>query len=974
MPEEAAPLRRPVRRRRRALLPTLIALGVLLVLFSIFTSIYTDLLWYRSVGFSSVFSHVLRTRLILFVLFGALMAGAVAVNFVLAFRARPAYQALVPGQAELDRYRMAIDPYRRWIVIGLVALIGLLGGSSAAGQWRTYMQWRNGVSFGVKDPQFHKDISFFVFTLPMWRWVLGFAFTVVVLSIIAAVATHYLYGGLRLTPVMGERATPAARVHLSVLLGLFVLLKAIGYWLDRYSLAVKGGQVGRASFTGLTYTDVNAVLPGRTILAAAALICAVLFFANVAFKNWLLPGIAVGLLLISAILIGGIYPAVVHRFQVKPAEPDKEAPYLARNIAATRAAYGVDNAKVSEYSAKTDATQNQLRGDAETTTSIRLLDPNVLSPTYQNLQQIKGYYDFPDTLSVDRYTIDKKKRDVVLAVREMDLAGLPAEQRGWVNDHTVYTHGFGIVAALGNTAEKDGKPSFISSDIPPIGSLGTYEPRVYFGQRSPSYSIVGGTGAIELDYPADTASGTGQQNTSYKGKGGVKVDSLFRKILYASKYQDTNILISSRVSKGARILYVRDPKARVEKVAPWLTLDGQPYPAIVDNKILWVVDGYTTANGYPYSTRTDLDAATEDSQTTAGTAVLTPTNNINYIRNSVKATVDAYDGTVTLYQWDEKDPVLKTWMKAFPGTVKPKAGIDAALLAHLRYPEDMFKVQRDILARYHVTDSQAFYNGGDYWRIPDDPTSGATSKLQPPYYLTLEMPGQSSPSFSLTSSFVPSGRRENLAGFIAVNSDPGPDYGTIRVLQIPRSVQISGPQQAQNAFSQPAITTQLNVLKIANLVKYGNLLTLPVGGGLLYVEPVYVQASTGTGSFPQLSKVLVGFGEKVAIGSTLQEALDTIFGGRSGVNTGEQPPGTTTPPPGGTTTNADLQRALADAQKALADSAAALKAQDFTAYGEAQKRLQDAISRAVAAEQKASTTTPGTPSPSPSPTGSTTGS
>ena len=381
------PPRRPTatrgRRRGRALLPTVIIAGVLLLIFSIFTGIYTDFLWFKSVGYSSVFTKELSTKTLLFLVFGALFAAAVAVNFVVAWRTRPAYQALIPGQQELDRYRMAIDPYRRYVVLAIVALLGLIAGSSASSEWRTYMQWRNGVSFGVKDPQFGMDISFFTFDLPWYRFVLSFAFATVLLSLIAAAITHYLYGGLRLQASFGERATPAARVHLSVLLGTFVLLKAIAYWLDRYSLAVKDDRIGKADFTGLTYTDVQAVLFGKLTLSAIALICAILFFTNIVRRTWLLPGLGVGLLLLSALLVGGVYPAVVQRFQVKPAEPDREAPYIQRNIEATRTAYNIDDVDVQDYSAKTDVAAGQLRADSDTTASIRLLDPAVLDSLRQ---------------------------------------------------------------------------------------------------------------------------------------------------------------------------------------------------------------------------------------------------------------------------------------------------------------------------------------------------------------------------------------------------------------------------------------------------------------------------------------------------------------------------------------------------------------------------------------------------------------
>jgi uncharacterized protein len=979
-PEGAGAPRRPVmpgRRRGRALLPTILIVVGLLIAFSIFTGFYTDLLWYQSVHYTNVFTTTLRAKSLLFFLFGILFAVAVGANFVIAYRTRPTYQALIPGQAELDRYRIALDPYRRLVVAAVCVLLGLISGSSAAGSWRTYLLWRHGASFGQKDPQFGKDISFFTFDLPFYRFVLGFAFATVVVSLIAAAATHYLYGGLRVQPLLGERATAAARVHLSVLLGTFVLLKAIAYWLDRYGLAVKEGHIGRADFTGLAYTDVNAVLLGRSILAIISLICAVLFFANIIRRTWLLPGVGVGLLLLSALLIGGIYPAIVQRFEVKPSEQSKEQPYIKRNIDATRAAYGIDNVQVRTYSATTEATANQLRADSDTTASIRLLDPAKVSPTFKNLQQIKSYYDFATDLDVDRYVLDGQKRDVVVAARELDLTGLPAAQSNWINDHTVYTHGFGFVAALGNTSD-GGRPSFVSSGIPPTGALKVGQPRIYFGEESPDYSIVGapkGASPQELDFPTDTGAG-GQQNNTYDGGGGVAVGSFWRKLIFATKYQESNIFLSNQVNADSRILYDREPKTRVEKVAPWLTLDGDPYPAIVNGKIVWIVDGYTTSNGYPYSTRSSLDDVTTDSRSTSATALVTPVSRqVNYIRNSVKATVDAYTGKVTLYQWDTKDPVLKTWMGAYPNTVQPFSAISDELMAHFKYPEDLFKVQREMLANYHVTKASAFYSGGDFWRVPVDPTQDATdSGLQPPYYLTLRMPGQTQSTFSLTSAYVPTGDRNNLSAFVAVDADPGPDYGQFRVLQLPRSVQINGPSQVQNAFrSDDQVAEQLNILSRGSKVQFGNLLTLPVGGGLLYVEPVYVQAEATT-SFPLLRKVLVSFGDKVAFEDTLQGSLDKVFSGESGATTGGDT-GTGDTGNGTTVTNnQELATALADAQKALTDSAAALKAGDFAAYGVAQAALKDAIDRALAAEASPKSKPSGTASPKPSSSPSASGS
>jgi uncharacterized membrane protein (UPF0182 family) len=588
----------------------------------------------------------------------------------------------------------------------------------------------------------------------------------------------------------------------------------------------------------------------------------------------------------------------------------------------------------------------------------------VVSDAFRQLEQVRGYYAFPDSLDIDRYRIDGRSRDTVIAVRELQLDGVPEAQRNWVNDHTTYTHGFGVVAAYGNQRTSDGKPVFAEGDIPPVGVLGRYEPRIYFGEQSPSYSIVGAPtdqSPVEFDYP--DASSSGERRTKYTGRGGVAMGTFARRFAFAIAQQDLNILVSDRINARSRILFDRHPRERVEKVAPWLTLDGDPYPAVVNGRVQWILDGFTTSDAYPNSQNTTLQAATSDSLTERTRSVAALANRrVNYLRNSVKATVDAYDGTVTLYAWDPSDPVLKAWMGVFKNTVKPLSQISGQLMSHLRYPEDLFKVQRALLGRYHVSDAQSFYSGNDFWRVPDDPTqTGAVD--QPPYFLTLQMPGQTAPSFSLTSTFIPAGGARNvLTAFAAVDADAGSQagrkrdgYGTLRVLQLPRDAVVSGPGQVQNNFNaNPAVSQSLNLLRQGkSTVQSGNLLTLPVGGGLLYVQPVYVSGAGNT-SYPLLQKVLVSFGDKIGFADTLDQALDQVFGGDSGASAGDA--GTPGAGGGGTTGGATqtpqqrLRQALAEAQQAITDGQAALAKQDFAAYGQAQQRLQQALQRAVDAE------------------------
>jgi uncharacterized membrane protein (UPF0182 family) len=930
--------------------PLAITAGILVALGALFTSLsgfYIDWLWFKSVDFTSVWSTILSTKVQLFLITGLITSIVISLNIYLAYKRRPFY---VPTSIELngvERIRAQIEPILRLVFLGLFLAITYFAGTSGTLYWREWLLFKNSTSFGVKDPQFNLDISFFAFKLPLYQAMISWAISALVLAALASAFVHYMYGGIR-TVGQGDRTTVAARVQLSILLGLIVLMKAVAYWFDRYALALKENKL----ITGATYTDVNATLPAKSILAGIAVICALLFFANIVRRSWLLPAAGTALMVVSSVLIAGIYPGAIQQFQVKPSESSKEAPYIQRNIDATRAAYGLTDVDVQEYNAVVAPNAGQLAGDAATISNIRLMDPAVLSATFRQLQQIKPYYGFTETLDIDRYTVNGTTRDAVVAVRELNIDGNPS--RNWINDHLVYTHGFGFVAAFGNTVDADGKPNFIVGDLPPTKGLGDFEPRVYFGENSPEYSIIGGSKdsePVEFDYP-DDSSASGQKNVTYTGTGGVPVGGVLNKLLFAIKYGEQRILLSSLINKDSKILFERNPRDRVAKVAPWLTLDGDPYPAVVDGKITWIIDGYTTSSGYPYAQGTSLSSATQDALTANSNSITAQQNQkVSYIRNSVKATVDAYNGTVTLYQWDEKDPVLKSWMKAFPKSVKPKSAISKDLFEHLRYPEDLFRVQRDILSSYHVKDAASFYGGQDFWRVPSDPsTFGGNAGVQPPYYLTLKLPNQKEPAFSLTTPFVPRGVRENLTAFAVVNSKPGADFGKITVLQLPRSTAISGPSQiASNFEAKPEVANTLSLLRQGGSdVVLGNLLTLPVGGGLLYVQPVYVRATSNSAAYPLLQKVLVSFGDQIGFDSSLKGALDQVFGGNSGTSAST---GSTTP--NATDSKSNLASALASAKQAIADGQAALAKGDWVAYGRAQDRLKSAIAAAIAAQSKA---------------------
>ncbi len=971
----------------------MVVLVILGVLFMLTAQLWTEWLWFDAVGYLEVLRTEWLTRAVLFLAAFAVMAGAVYASLSVAYRTRPVYAPSTPEQASLDQYREMIEPLRRLVMITAPAVLGFFGGLAASAQWQTVLLFLNAETFGEVDPHFGIDLSFYLFTLPAVRFVVSFLMAVAVISGITAVATQYLYGGLRFGGG-GERTTRAARLQLGITAAVIMLLIGGNYWLDRYSILTRTG--GGDVAAGASFTDVHAVLPSKIILAVVAAIVAVLFVVAALRGTWRLPAIGVGLMVVSAIVIGGIYPAVVQRFQVQPNAQEAEAEYIQRNIDATKAAFGLVDVQVEPYAATLEGTPGALREDAETTASIRLLDPAIVSNSFRQLQQNKQYYNFPDTLSVDRYDIDGESRDTVIAVRELDLDGLGAGQRTWVNDHSVYTHGFGVVAAYGNTTATDGRPAFYEGGIPSQGSIGSYEPRIYFGQQSPEYSIVGapeGEEPWELDFPDDDAPG-GQVNTTFptdEVQAGPSIGNLWNQLLFAMKFGDEEILFSERVTEESQVLYDRSPRERVAKVAPFLTLDTRVYPAVVDERVLWIVDGYTTAEQYPYSASRALEEVTTDALTaTSETIAALAPQQVNYVRNSVKATVDAYSGEVVLYAWDTEDPVLQTWMNVFPNVLRPMDDISGDLMSHLRYPEDLFKVQRNLLATYHVDTAAEYYSGQDFWANPEEPVSGRGN--QPPYYLTLQMPTQSEPTFSLTSVFIPGGNtdRNVLTGFLAVDAEPGNEagvrregYGQMRLLELPRDSTVPGPGQVQNTFrSNPEVSQSLNVLQLGDsTVVSGNLLTLPVGGGLLYVQPVYVQSTGGT-RFPLLQRVLVSFGEEIGFAETLAEALDQVFGGDAGVEDvtpgddaeevpdapvdgeppvdDEEPEPTATPtttptaqptqaPPTGDAREA-LRVALEDARDAIEAGQAALADGDFAAYGEAQAALQEALERALAAE------------------------
>jgi uncharacterized membrane protein (UPF0182 family) len=977
-------LRSPLSRVSRRGRVTLVVLAVLLVLTAVadrLISIWADWLWFGETGYRDVYGGILSTRFLLFLTFGLGVGLVVAINLYLAYRMRPLLRPHSAEQHALDRYRLLLLPRMgMWITV-VAGLIGLFAGISAQSRWQQWLLFANSRSFGTSDPQFHIDLGFYVFEYPFYRYLLGVGFGAVVIALLGALGLHYLLGGVRLQGA-GDRMTPAARAHLTALVAAFVLFKAAAYYLDRRGLLLDPNP-SVDGLQGASYTAINALLPAKEILAWISIVVAVaiLVFSNAFMRNLLWPGVSLGLLGISAVVIGGIIPAGVQSISVRPSPLAKESRYIQQSIDATRAAFGLD-VHTSLYPNPANATTpvQDLTHDTGTVQNVRLLDPAVMNEAYAALQRVRPIYGFNKKLDIDRYTVHGVTQDYVVGAREIDYDS-DSTLTTWQNRYTVFTHGYGLVAAPANRV-CSGQPDFVSGFLDetkatsndqcvPTEQIKVGEPRIYYGEdMGRTYAVVGkSSGAdAEFDRPNGEAA---DLHITYGGKGGVPVGSYGRRLLYAAEFRETNFLLSGVFNKNSKLLYVRNPRDRVKKVAPFLTLDGDPYPAVIGDRIVWILDAYTTASTYPYSTRVNLRSATNDAQTGQGT-VPQDRQDINYLRNSVKATVDAYDGTVSLYAFDDSDPILKAWNKAFGGKlVKPSSAIPAELRQHFRYPEDQFKVQRNLLSKFHVTAPNEFYSGVDFWRVPselktnDDKDGGN----QPPYYVVAKYPNQSSPTFQLTAAMVPRGESTiNLAGLLSASYD-GNGKPVLQLLELPDNTPIAGPEQAHIKMTNQNDTARkdLNILASGGTLTYGNLLSLPLTGGMLYVQPVYIQAKDQPAL---LKKVLLNYGEYSAYADTMAEGIEQLISSATGKpptntnpggQTGNQPPANTQP------AGSDaVATAAAKVEAAIAEVRAAQQSGDFDRYGKALKGLDDAMKQFEDARKAASSGSGGQPSASPS--------
>ncbi|MPZ76842.1 MAG: UPF0182 family protein [Deltaproteobacteria bacterium] len=811
-------------------------------------SLYIDWLWFDEVGYTQVFTTALFFKTILALLGGGLFALLIYLNARIAARPITGTRFIDPENViELPSPEL-IDPVVRRLLIPGALLLGLFAAPQAAGQWESFLLLLNPTSFGFQDPLYNRDVSFFVFQLPALWTLYHWLMTALGLALLATAAIYLIYRGIQYSP-RGLFISPRARTHLLVLIVSLLVVKAGGYVLDAFDLLYSAGG---AAF-GAGYTDVYASLPALRILTVLALIAAVLCATQITRPGfrYLIAGIA-GLVLVHMVGLN-IYPSLVQRFRVVPNEVDSERPFIERNIQFTRIAYGLDKIESEDFPADETLTLADLKRNDATIKNIRLWEHQPLLATYAQLQEIRTYYKFVD-VDNDRYTIDGTYRQTMLSARELSHQHLPS--RIWINEHLTYTHGYGVVFGPVNQVTPEGLPEFFIKDIPPVSDNNAIKikitrPEIYYGELANDYVFVK-TNARELDYAA------GDQNiyTAYSGQGGVSIGSFWRKLLFSAHFATLRIALSQDLTQESRILYQRQIEERVKKIAPFITFDGDPYLVIAQGgRLFWIIDGYTTSSRFPYS----------EPMQRQGT---------NYIRNSVKSVVDAYNGTVDFYISDPEDPIVQSYQKIFPALFKPIEKIPEDLRAHIRYPQDLFAIQAQMYSTYHMRDPQVFYNKEDLLSIPRQ-TVGGTEREMAPYYTIMRLPGETKEEFVLLLPFTPN-KRDNMRAWLAARSDP-PHYGKLTALDFPKAKLVYGPKQIDARIEQDAfISQQLSLWRQSGQVIRGSLLAIPIEKSLLYVQPLYLAAEKG--SLPELKRVFVAFGNQIAMEETLDESLQRVFG------------------------------------------------------------------------------------------------
>jgi hypothetical protein len=877
---------------------------LLWIAFAIGPRLYTDYRWFEEVGYTSVFTTEITARLAIFFVAALAFFVFYAINITIARRLTPRVTDESSRWAQFAAF--AGKSVAFLLIVGgliLAFLVGLI----AQGQWLMVLRYLNAAPFGVTDPIFQRDVSFYVFTLPVYQFLVSWLGGAIILAALATGVT-YLLGLGRV------QWTGAVKAHLSALGFLFLLNNAWSYQLDILNLVYSA----RGVVFGASYTDVNAQLPAYNILTVLALALAVLLLVNVFTRALKAIGIALALWIVAAILLSEIYPGLVQNLEVKPSEFTKEQPYIKNNIALTRIAYALDGIQEVPYPVEDAPTTTDIQRNADTINNIRLSDYRPLLQTYNQIQSIRTYYDFSD-VDVDRYTINDKYRQVMLSMRELSTQKLTDKAQTWVNLHLVYTHGYGVAASPVNEFTPDGLPSLLVKDIPPTGVIPVARPEIYFGEETGSYIFVK-TREKEFDYPK------GDENafSTYAGAGGVSVGALWDRLMFALRFGDMNILLTDALTGESRVMFNRKIQTRINRIAPFLMLDQDPYPIIADGKLYWMQDAYTTTERYPYSEPFE--------------------SGLNYIRNSVKVVVDAYNGTTTFYIADADEPILKSYRGIFPALFKPLEQMPASLRAHIRYPEGLFRIQADMYRTYHMQDPLVFYNKEDLWAIPNESADGQPNQMEP-YYVIMRLSGDTKEEFMLMLPFTPA-KRQNMVAWMTAKSD-GADYGTRLIYRFPKDKLIYGPEQIHARLNQdPVISSQLSLLnQRGSRVLWGNLLVIPVEKSLLYVQPMYLLAEQS--QIPQLKKVVVATGNSLAMEASLGEALTRVFSGLGTSITGATT--TTTAPTTGTSSSTDVAALAKEANEHYLKAQDALKVADWATYGAEMKALQQTLDKLMQA-------------------------
>ncbi len=885
----------------------LAAIIAFFVIFSSLAEFYTDLLWFQARDLTRVFWISLLPRWILF-----------AVAFI-------ASLLLIGGNWWAARQLVHREPVffeepvlnRPLVGIGIVAISGflaLLMGAGAGSQWDEALRFWYRTPFGTSDPIFGRDIGFYVFQLPIYHFLQGWFMAVFVFALLG---TAGLYALARL-PQLRHRIYSLPRymrIHLTLLGVGLALIWSLGYWLDRFDLLYST----RGVVFGASYTDIHGELLALNVLTALVVLVALLLLASLVTRNWWVPAGAVGLWLVANIALRGIYPAILQNYVVEPNEFARERPYIEYNIASTLKAYSLDSLQTQTFTPQARVTVEELQADQATTDNIRLWDYRALQQTYAQLQEIRSYYDFED-VDIDRYHFGDEYQQVMLSARELDVRQL--QNPTWVNLHLEFTHGYGVVMNPVNEINSRGLPLLYIKDLPPQISvpLEIERPQIYYGEKPTTYVFVK-TDVEEFDYP----SGEANIRTTYQGVGGVSIGSFFRRLAFAYRFGDTRILFTDVFTPESRVMFYRNIQERVRRVAPFLLYDRDPYLTVIDGRLVWIQDAYTATRSYPYSEPLGSE------RLKARDPMLSPYRGINYIRNSVKITIDAYDGTMTFYVTDPDDPLIQTWSKVFPGLFTPMEEMPATIRQHRRYPEGLFRVQSEVYRIYHMQNPNTFYNQEDVWAIPAETLQAGRQVTMEPYYVIMRLIGEEQAEFVLIVPFTPVGR-DNLIAWMAGRSDD-PHYGELVVYEFPKQELIYGPSQIEALIDQdPEISAQLSLWsQRGSDVIRGNLLVIPVGKSLMYVEPLYLRAETS--ELPELKRVIVSSGGDVAWAETFEGALARLFGEQ--VIAGTAPPvapGAGVGPPA--LVAPDVANLARSAQQHWEAAQEALRAGDWAKYGQ----------------------------------------